>query len=176
MLSGIRAGSSIYVAASSSFTASAAAAAAAAAASSSSSSSSSSSRALRARSLSAAYASQQPCSLNREVAMGSTPGQVDLSLVEQYHQHAARLAEAKQRLGSLWPPPPALVPPEWGDSLLLRFLVGFKYDVEAAAERFQRMLEWAAANDIAAVRAKILGGLQPADYPFRCARCIIGWV
>ena len=114
--------------------------------------------------------SAAPAALAAAATMvASTPGQVDLDLAAQYREHASEIRQAKQELGELWPPPAAVVPEAWRESLLLRFLVGFKYDATLAAGRFRDMLAWAAANDIGAVRARVNAGLQPADYPFRAA-------
>eukprot|EP00285_Hemiselmis_virescens_P010365 CAMPEP_0173381878 /NCGR_PEP_ID=MMETSP1356-20130122/4313_1 /TAXON_ID=77927 ORGANISM="Hemiselmis virescens, Strain PCC157" /NCGR_SAMPLE_ID=MMETSP1356 /ASSEMBLY_ACC=CAM_ASM_000847 /LENGTH=344 /DNA_ID=CAMNT_0014335925 /DNA_START=179 /DNA_END=1210 /DNA_ORIENTATION=- len=57
------------------------------------------------------------------------------------------------------------VPPEWQDALLLRFWVGFKKNCAVAAEAFRKMLQWRKDKKINDIRDKIMGGLQPEQFP-----------
>uniref|UniRef100_A0A7S0MDF4 CRAL-TRIO domain-containing protein n=1 Tax=Cryptomonas curvata TaxID=233186 RepID=A0A7S0MDF4_9CRYP len=56
-------------------------------------------------------------------------------------------------------------PPEWIDTILLRFFIGFKRSATAAAEAFAEMMDWRAKNNINAIRTQILGGLTPEQFP-----------
>eukprot|EP00960_Hanusia_phi_P070090 767235-Hanusia_phi.AAC.2 len=57
------------------------------------------------------------------------------------------------------------VPEDWEDALLLRFFIGFKKNPQTAAEAVIEMLDWRAKNNINEIRRKIIGGLQPEQFP-----------
>jgi len=64
-----------------------------------------------------------------------------------------------------WPPSRDSVPEEWENALLLRFFLGFKKNPDAAANAFGEMLEWRDKNGVNDIRKKILGGLDPVEFP-----------
>lgn len=47
----------------------------------------------------------------------------------------------------------------------MRFFIGFKKNAEAAAEAFADMLQWREKNDVNEIRRRIMGGLQPHQFP-----------
>ncbi len=54
---------------------------------------------------------------------------------------------------------------EWEAALLLRFFIGFKKNEAAAAEAFAAMLKWREEHDVNEIRKRIMGGLQPEQFP-----------
>jgi hypothetical protein len=61
--------------------------------------------------------------------------------------------------------PLQVVPAEWTDCWIVRFLIGFKEDPELAGQVFFDAQKWREQKGMEAIRQKIVQGLQPADFP-----------
>ena len=89
-----------------------------------------------------------------------------LALPALYAKYADKLVATKAELARLnGGTPLVIVPPEWEDCWLVRFLIGFKEDPEMAGKAFFDAHKWREDQGMEAVRLKMVAGLQPQDFP-----------
>lgn len=84
-------------------------------------------------------------------------------LFEKYAQKIEATKAVLARLNGGAPLP--IVPEEWTDIWIVRFLIGFKEDPELAGKAFYDAQMWRSERGIEAVRQKMAAGLQPKDFP-----------
>jgi hypothetical protein len=92
-------------------------------------------------------------------------GMTGAQAVEQTGAQAIEQMRDILREQKKWPPNRESVPEEWENALLLRFFLGFKKQSRVAANAFGEMLDWREKNDANSIRAKIMGGLEPEQFP-----------
>ena len=85
------------------------------------------------------------------------------ALFARYEQQLSATKAVLERLNG--GTPLRIVPAEWEDVWLVRFLIGFKEDTEAAGAAFFAAHQWREENGVEAIRQKVVNGMQPADFP-----------
>mmetsp|Transcript_8414 Transcript_8414/g.19361 ORF Transcript_8414/g.19361 Transcript_8414/m.19361 type:complete len:280 (+) Transcript_8414:114-953(+) len=96
-------------------------------------------------------------------------------LSETLAEHAAEVDKMLTMLEDILPESKVVGEAPHRDTWIVRFLVGQKFNAEAAAEKFRKMLKMRVKNKVDDIRSKFENGMKPSEIPgfkehFECCK------